>query len=917
RTDMTSINTANINFKWDPKSLEIRTLAVERLLEPLVTQVTTLVNSSNKGPSNKKKGRSKKAHVLAASVETATLNFLEKGEKIAKESQFLKDELTAAVEDVRKQEFAEDPCSSVKRGNMVRAARALLSAVTHLLVLADMADVYQLLLQLKLVEESLVKVRNAGTEQDLGIQYKALKPEVDKLNMMAAKRQQELKDVHHKDQMAAARGVLQRNVPMLYTASRACLQHPDVAAYKANRDLIYKQLQHAVSGISNAAQATSSEDSSFSQSTGGGELAYALNNFDKQIIVDPLSFSEERFRPSLEERLESIISGAALMADSSCTRDDRRERIVAECNSVRQALQDLLSEYMGNAGHKEKSDALNTAIDRMTKKTRDLRRQLRKAVMDHVSDSFLETNVPLLVLIEAAKNGNEKEVKEYAQVFREHANKLIEVANLACSISNNEEGVKLVRMAASQLETLCPQVINAALALAAKPNSKVAQDNMDLFKDQWEKQVRVLTDAVDDITSIDDFLSVSENHILEDVNKCVIALQEKDVDGLDRTAGAIRGRAARVVHVVTSEMDNYEPGVYTEKVLEATKLLTNTVMPRFTEQIEAAVEALSANPSQPVDENEFIDASRLVYDGVRDIRKAVLMIRTPEELDDSDFETEDFDNRSRTSVQTEDDQLIAGQSARAIMAQLPQEQKAKIAEQVASFQEEKSKLDAEVSKWDDSGNDIIVLAKQMCMIMMEMTDFTRGKGPLKNTSDVISAAKKIAEAGSRMDKLGRAIADQCPDSACKQDLLAYLQRIALYCHQLNICSKVKAEVQNLGGELVVSGVSPHLLRGRKGQKDRLVDSAMSLIQAAKNLMNSVVSTVKASYVASTKYQKSQGMQNLNMPAISWKMKAPEKKPLVKREKQDDGQTNKVKRSSQKKHVNPVQALSEFKAMDSI
>uniref|UniRef100_A0A8C3EFU3 Catenin alpha-1 n=29 Tax=Passeriformes TaxID=9126 RepID=A0A8C3EFU3_CORMO len=907
-TKMTAVTAANVNFKWDPKSLEIRTLAVERLLEPLVTQVTTLVNTSNKGPSNKKRGRSKKAHVLAASVEQATENFLEKGDKIAKESQFLKEELVAAVEDVRKQgdlmksasgEFADDPCSSVKRGNMVRAARALLSAVTRLLILADMADVYKLLVQLKVVEDGILKLRNAGTEQDLGIQYKALKPEVDKLNIMAAKRQQELKDVGHRDQMAAARGILQKNVPILYTASQACLQHPDVAAYKANRDLIYKQLQQAVSGISNAAQATASDDAA-QQQGGGGELAYALNNFDKQIIVDPSTFSEERFRPSLEERLESIISGAALMADSSCTRDDRRERIVAECNAVRQALQDLLSEYMGNAGRKERSDALNSAIDKMTKKTRDLRRQLRKAVMDHVSDSFLETNVPLLVLIEAAKNGNEKEVKEYAQVFREHANKLIEVANLACSISNNEEGVKLVRMSASQLEALCPQVINAALALAAKPQSKLAQENMDLFKEQWERQVRVLTDAVDDITSIDDFLAVSENHILEDVNKCVIALQEKDVDGLDRTAGAIRGRAARVIHVVTSEMDNYEPGVYTEKVLEATKLLSNTVMPRFTEQVEAAVEALSSDPAQPMDENEFIDASRLVYDGIRDIRKAVLMIRTPEELDDSDFETEDFDVRSRTSIQTEDDQLIAGQSARAIMAQLPQEQKAKIAEQVASFQEEKSKLDAEVSKWDDSGNDIIVLAKQMCMIMMEMTDFTRGKGPLKNTSDVISAAKKIAEAGSRMDKLGRTIADHCPDSACKQDLLAYLQRIALYCHQLNICSKVKAEVQNLGGELVVSGV----------------DSAMSLIQAAKNLMNAVVQTVKASYVASTKYQKSQGMASLNLPAVSWKMKAPEKKPLVKREKQDETQT-KIKRASQKKHVNPVQALSEFKAMESI
>ncbi len=53
--------------------------------------------------------------------------------------------------------------------------------------------------------------------------------------------------------------------------------------------------------------------------------------------------------------------------------------------------------------------------------------QLRKAVVDHVSDSFLETNVPLLVLIEAAKSGNEREVEEYAQVFTEHANKLVEV----------------------------------------------------------------------------------------------------------------------------------------------------------------------------------------------------------------------------------------------------------------------------------------------------------------------------------------------------------------------------------------------------------------------------------------------------------------------------------------------------------
>lgn len=53
----------------------------------------------------------------------------------------------------------------------------------------------------------------------------------------------------------------------------------------------------------------------------------------------------------------------------------------------------------------------------------------------------------------------------------------------------------------------------------------------------------------------------------------MLALQENDADALDRTAGAIRGRSARVCNVVTSEMDNYEPGIYTERVLEAVAVL--------------------------------------------------------------------------------------------------------------------------------------------------------------------------------------------------------------------------------------------------------------------------------------------------------------------------------------------------------
>ncbi|XP_028641723.1 catenin alpha-3 [Grammomys surdaster] len=543
---------------------------------------------------------------------------------------------------------------------------------------------------------------------------------------------------------------------------------------------------------------------------------HRLNANKNLIVLNPLTVTEEDIRPSLEKRLEAIISGAALLADSSCTRDLHRERIIAECNAIRQALQDLLSEYMSNTGKTERSNTLNTAIVNMSKKTRDLRRQLRKAIIDHISDSFLDTTVPLLVLIEAAKNGRVKEIKDYAAIFHEHTGRLVEVANLACSMSTNEDGIKIVRIAANHLETLCPQIINAALALASRPKSQVVKNTMEMYKRTWEHYIHVLTEAVDDITSIDDFLAVSESHILEDVNKCIIALRDQDADNLDRAAGAIRGRAARVAHIVAGEMDSYEPGAYTEGVMRNVNFLTSTVIPEFVTQVNVALDALSKNSLTAVDDNQFVDISKKIYDTIHDIRCSVMMIRTPEELEDvSDLE-DDHEVRSHTSIQTE------GKTDRAKMTQLPEAEKEKIAEQVADFKKVKSKLDAEIEIWDDTSNDIIVLAKKMCMIMMEMTDFTRGKGPLKHTTDVIYAAKMISESGSRMDVLARQIANQCPDPPCKQDLLAYLEQIKFYSHQLKICSQVKAEIQNLGGELIVSAVSTacHFLCYTKDTRNR-------------------------------------------------------------------------------------------------
>jgi hypothetical protein len=62
-------------------------------------------------------------------------------------------------------------------------------------------------------------------------------------------------------------------------------------------------------------------------------------------------------------------------------------------------------------------------------RVRELRRHLRRAVVDHVSDAFLDTRVPLLVLIERAKQQDQPGTIEAGAIFIEHAEKIVQASN--------------------------------------------------------------------------------------------------------------------------------------------------------------------------------------------------------------------------------------------------------------------------------------------------------------------------------------------------------------------------------------------------------------------------------------------------------------------------------------------------------
>lgn len=232
-------------------------------------------------------GKSKRASALVAAVEKATDNFIERGEQIAYENPDITNEMLTAVEEVRKngatmsisaREFSDDPCSSLKRGNMVRAARNLLSAVTRLLILADMVDVHLLLKSLHIVEEDLNNLRNASSQDEVLNNWRQFGRNANELIKQAAKRQNELKDPQLRDDLAAARAILKKHSTMLLTASKVYVRHSELMLAKDNREWVLRQVCEAVNTISDVAQGKSTQPNDIY--SGAGELAAALDDFD-------------------------------------------------------------------------------------------------------------------------------------------------------------------------------------------------------------------------------------------------------------------------------------------------------------------------------------------------------------------------------------------------------------------------------------------------------------------------------------------------------------------------------------------------------------------------------------------------------------------------------------------------------------
>lgn len=234
---------------------EIRSKAVESLIQPIINQLNFLSVSSSSssfssstGPgmpvgmvgentlevagglkTNGRKGRSKRAHTLVESLVEAIENFLRQGSELAHEYPEMKEDIMKAIGAIRQsgnsmaeasRDFASDPLSNQKRSVMIRHSRDLLGSIASLLNIADCIDTNLLLTCIQLLQQDLGSLKNASNQDELTHHFKLFGAHIIELTNLAGKKQAEIGDAKLRDELASARATLKKNTLKLLTSSK-------------------------------------------------------------------------------------------------------------------------------------------------------------------------------------------------------------------------------------------------------------------------------------------------------------------------------------------------------------------------------------------------------------------------------------------------------------------------------------------------------------------------------------------------------------------------------------------------------------------------------------------------------------------------------------------------------------------------
>ncbi|KAJ8735503.1 hypothetical protein PYW07_007123 [Mythimna separata] len=486
---------------------QIKTRSIERTLLPLIKQISSLVASRGEATGGAAVQR------VGAAVCCAVERFVAVGETIADDNPDVRHSMVLACKEARAAGRAiERVCAGADGAGMVSAARALLAAVTRVLLLADMVVVRQLLLAKDKVARTLDRLESVSNFAEFVRAFTEFGGGMVELARLTAERRADLRDERRRAQVAAARNVLERSTLMLLTSSKTCMRHPTSASARENRDTVFCQMRRAMDlihyvvrdGLPGHEEPSTHEMKPFSDSHEqaaqweAGTALGALRGLTAQVrTARARGGADLPRRRALAATLRALVERTHDFTDSAYTSHDHRQRILALAERIAYELERLVAVTVSleEQGANGTATALESACTGATSAASELERALVAAARDQARDlapladeaKRLASDLAYIGK-QAASSCGEREserLHSIASRLHEQLDHIIEVCKLLRHIALSETLQVSAKFAEINLRIYGPQVVTAARTLAAHPGSAAARENLDVFVDMW------------------------------------------------------------------------------------------------------------------------------------------------------------------------------------------------------------------------------------------------------------------------------------------------------------------------------------------------------------------------------------------------------------------------------------------------
>ncbi|CAF1529371.1 unnamed protein product [Adineta steineri] len=512
------------NPAFSQKSLEIKTKSIETTLIPLVTQISTLVNFKEKPRSSSSSAINEKTlqaiSRVGDAVHMAVERFVSVGESIANENSEIKSDLTDACREARSagesikritcveyDSFGKPVCVT-DRQSMVQAARGLLSAVTRVLLLADMIVVKQIISIKKKVISTLNRLETVTSFSEFVKLFGIYGSQMVELAHLTGDRQNDLKDERRRSQLSASRTILEKSTMLILTSSKAYLRHIECVHSRQCRDLVYDQVRRALdlagSIVHDSGSTSTTTNPTITLLLTKDEINFVKSLRQFEYAVEMLNVSiTSSTKEQLEDLCNKTIDNSQDFTDSVYISIEQREKVLEYHSKLQEQLGEIITMITNDneMGFSLKSEVLPLSIQTIQQIGYDFRKQLEQMAMFRASEFFRthDESVLLNELKTYSLTSRFDLLQEAIDRFREQAEIAIELSKLLKHISSCDPLQVSSEYHDMLFQNLSNMIIASSQAVAAHPTNRVSKENLDVLCRFWEQEINDFSILVKEI----------------------------------------------------------------------------------------------------------------------------------------------------------------------------------------------------------------------------------------------------------------------------------------------------------------------------------------------------------------------------------------------------------------------------------